>query len=232
MGDGNIYLLRGGRFDVLIDCGGNRDVRLLERNIRLAGSDPERVGQVWLTHSHSDHAGGAAAWQKRHPRTLCCLAAVAAKLMRQGNYRLVGTAAIGGSFEAPARLRPLQSGRLLRCGQHELTVVPLPGHAPDCLGYRGQVDGIDCLFSGDAIIGDQGKAKGVVGWLDGLWLSSVPTYVQTLQAVLARPPELLLPGHGYCQAGPAVRPSLKNCIARLRKVQAIPHAGTMFPFMG
>lgn len=231
-GDGNIYLLRGRGFDVLIDAGAG-SVLPLERNLRQLGDDPRRVREVWLTHLHSDHSGGAAVWQRRHGSAVR-LSARGAGCLRRGDLRLVGGLLAGArpTWTTPAKFLPLRPGQRLRCPPHELTAVPLPGHTPDCVGFRGRIDGLDVLFSGDAIIGDQPPALGVVGWLDGLWQSSVSTYVQTLRAVLAEPPELLLPGHGVGQAGPAVRRSLKNCLARLAKVQAIPHAHTMFPFMG
>ena len=90
--DCNIYLLKGESFDVLIDAGGNASVRKLERNVRLAGSDPDRVGEIWCTHSHLDHFVGAGHWIARHPRTRCRISHVAARFLRNGDERKPETA--------------------------------------------------------------------------------------------------------------------------------------------
>ncbi|GEM_PF-4471223 len=228
----NIWLLRGTEFDVLIDCGSESGNPLrLNRRLRAVGSARHRIGEIWLTHSHTDHSGGALRWQERYPRLRCRLAEIGCDFLQRGDLRLTGVAMDPHSrFIPPRRPIPVREGEVLLCPPWKLTVVALPGHAPDCVGYRGEVDGWDVMFTGDAIIGDQGKVRGNVGWLDGLWLSDAPLYERMLAAATRHPPEVMLPGHGVPHAGATVRRSLRNCLWRLKQVNAIPSAPSMFPF--
>ena len=64
--DANVYLLDGGGELALVDCGMGTELgreRVLER-IRMVGCDPADVQRLLLTHYHTDHAGGAAAYRE------------------------------------------------------------------------------------------------------------------------------------------------------------------------
>lgn len=229
-GGSNVFLIRGDRFDVLVDAGDGYPIRQLETNIRRAGGEPARVREIWVTHSHWDHLGNAAAWQRKYPRAVVRLSVQGVRYLKRKDYRLVGAPLDPAiTFEPPATVRPLRHGQALACPPHRLQVVHLPGHTPDCVGFRGTVDGLDVMFTGDAIIGDQGSARGVIGWLDGLWQSDAPIYEKTLRTVLRDPPQLILPGHGVPSYGLASRRSLRNCLWRIRKVLAIPNCPTTLP---
>ncbi len=229
-GGSNVFLIRGERFDVLVDAGDGFGIRELERNIRRAGSDPFRVREIWMTHSHWDHLGNAAAWQRKYPHVAVRLSWQGVRYLKKKDYRLVGVPLNPSiSFEPPGNVRPLRDGQALRCPPFEFRAVHLPGHTPDCVGFRGNVDGLDAMFTGDAIIGDQGPVRGVIGWLDGLWQSDIQTYERTIRAVLRNPPQLILPGHGVPSYGTAARRSLRNCLWRIRKILAIPHCPTTLP---
>lgn len=231
LGDANIFLLRGRQSSVLIDLGSGKCVSRLEANVAACGVPAQDIAQVWLTHLHCDHSGGVAAWQERRP-LVCRLSHVGCNMLGRGDLRLAGVPSIGPGYRPPTSLRPLRPGQKLRLPPWTLEVVPLPGHSADCVGFRGLIDGKDVLFSGDAIIGDQEGAKGVIGWLDILWMSNLTHYEQTIRAAIANPPQILIPGHGLTLKGPAVKASLRNCLRRLGWVRKIPQAGTMFPFMG
>lgn len=227
----NVFLIRGGRFDVLVDAGDGCPIRQLEDNVRRTGGNPQRVREIWLTHSHWDHLGNAVAWQRKYPHVKIRLAAEGVRYLRRADYRLVGALLNPSApFEPPGHVRPLRDGQVLRCPPLEFQAVSLPGHTPDCMGFRGRADGLDVMFTGDAIIGDQGPARGVIGWLDGLWQSDIRVYEKTVLGVLGHPPDLLLPGHGVPSYAAGARRSLRNCLWRIRKILAIPHGGTTLPF--
>ena len=229
--DCNIYLLRGDNYDVLIDCGMSADLAALEEHIRAAGSAPARVREIWLTHSHYDHFMRAAHWSMRYPDTVCRIVETAIAFFQQDNYRLVGHTVARKlvPVAVPPRLAPLRDGEELRCPPWTLRVEALPGHVPDQLGFRGSVGGHHTRFSGDAVIGDQNTIPGMIGWLDGLWLSDLRVYPATVRYLMAHPPELLLPGHGRPQAGAAAARSLEHCRERLERFAAFPDLAAMMP---
>jgi phosphoribosyl 1,2-cyclic phosphodiesterase len=77
---GNALLIQSSRTAVLVDAGFGP--RTLASRLRLAGVAPQTLGAILLTHEHSDHAVGAAAFAARHgvplvsdPRTLAAVLA-------------------------------------------------------------------------------------------------------------------------------------------------------------
>ncbi|MBI3831665.1 MAG: MBL fold metallo-hydrolase [Planctomycetes bacterium] len=228
----NVWLLKGRAFDVLVDSGMDADTKKLEACLRAAGHDPRRIREIWITHSHTDHIIGAVAWTKKYPRLRVRVPRMCYDYLKRGNYRLVGCGYDGNrsAFRAPARMTPFDPGAALACPPFRFKVVPLPGHIPDHVGFRARMHGLDVLFTGDAIIGDQGKAKGVVGWLDGFWLSNLRTYIQTMETIRKNPPDLFLAGHGVPHFGPSARRSIRNCELRLKQMAKIKALGTMVPF--
>jgi glyoxylase-like metal-dependent hydrolase (beta-lactamase superfamily II) len=230
VGDANIWLIRGEKFDVLVDVGGGPSLAPLEGRIRQAGGDPRRVREIWLTHSHYDHTCNAARWLAKYPRARCVMSATAAEFFRRRDLRLTGMAMFPGlKYQIPRRLSAVRTGNVLECPPYRFRAVELPGHTPDCVGFRGLIAGVDAMFTGDAIIGDQGAVRGSIGWLDGLWLSDVRVYQRTLQKVAGDPPGLILPGHGVPHYGPAAKRSLRNCVRRIGKLLAIPNLPSMMP---
>jgi glyoxylase-like metal-dependent hydrolase (beta-lactamase superfamily II) len=236
-GDCNVYLLKGDRFDVLIDGGGGPSLSQLQANIRLAGSKPSRIREIWLTHAHSDHFIGAGLWAKRYPQTICRISRVSIGLFRQKNYRFLGSffPPRPANFHLPKRLLPLQEGSVLRCPPFVFKVEETPGHVPDCLVFRGKMDGRNVIFSGDTVIGDQdfaghGQIKGMVGWVDGYWLSHMRDFRKSVARLNRESADLILPGHGNPQAGKAARQALKNCLGRLDRLIASPDVFNLGPY--
>lgn len=229
--DCNIYLLHGQDFDVLIDCGMGTDLTRLEQHILAAGSTPRRIHELWCTHSHYDHFMRAVHWVTRYPHVICRIAATAITFLQQGNYRLVSHTVADQlvAVPVPAQLVPLQHGMSLTCPPWTFQAVGLPGHVPDQIGFRGLVDGLDVLFSGDAALGDQNGIPGMIGWLDGLWLSDLGAYRRTLASLAAHPPALLLPGHGRPHAGVDAAHSLQHCQERIERFAAFPDLAYMMP---
>lgn len=77
---GNALLIQSSRAAVLVDAGFGP--RTLASRLRLAGVAPQTLGAILITHEHSDHASGAAAFAARHgiplisdPRTLAAVLA-------------------------------------------------------------------------------------------------------------------------------------------------------------
>ena len=65
--DAHCYLLDGGGEQVLVECGMGTETgfQRVTGNIRNAGFDPAAITRLFLTHHHTDHAGGAAVYCER-----------------------------------------------------------------------------------------------------------------------------------------------------------------------
>lgn len=193
--DANAYLLRGGEDAVLVDCGAGPGTEAVAANVHAAGIDPIFAREIVLTHLHTDHSGGAAAWQRAFGARVSCHPA-GAKALAAGDLRLVGRELHPEPIPyTPSRVdRILENGAPVRAGAWTLRALHTPGHTPDLLCLRGKVDGADILVSSDCAIGNQGEARGCVGWLDGLWRSNVYKYADTLPPI---PKARLTPGDQF-----------------------------------
>jgi phosphoribosyl 1,2-cyclic phosphodiesterase len=107
---GNAFVVEAsdgqGSIRVLIDDGFSP--RELERRLARAGVSIASLGAIFVTHEHSDHAGGVAAFSMR--RQLCV-------------YATCGTAAAAGFDRRVRQLRTIQAGIELQIGP--LTVLPI-----------------------------------------------------------------------------------------------------------
>jgi glyoxylase-like metal-dependent hydrolase (beta-lactamase superfamily II) len=157
-----------------------------ERILEEAQRRGWRIAQIWLTHAHFDHFGGAAAVADRSA------APVALHPADYPLWRFSGGAPIFGfpQFDpGPEPTIPLEHGMTLRLGDHEFEVRHTPGHTPGHVVIVGRKDGV--VFSGDLIF------QGGVGRTDlpgGDW----EALLQSIrQEILTLPDETkILSGHG------------------------------------
>lgn len=180
----NCYLVADPSTDeaVVIDPAWDGQLILEEANKR-----GWNIGQLWYTHAHFDHFGGAAEFCAAstnlpgialHPLDLDLW-------MNQGGAPYFGLTLECG----PRPDLELTHGQILRVGGESLKVFHTPGHTPGhCVFYSNKEN---VLFSGDLIF------KAEVGRTDlpgGDWetlVESIRTHVFTLPAETR-----ILPGHG------------------------------------
>src|SRR5262245_25991543 len=67
---GNATLIEGGGARILLDAGFS--CRGLVQRLRYVGVEPETVDAILITHEHSDHLGGAAAFAVAHGIPIYC----------------------------------------------------------------------------------------------------------------------------------------------------------------
>jgi glyoxylase-like metal-dependent hydrolase (beta-lactamase superfamily II) len=158
----NAFVVDTGQRIVMIDAGtgasrmfGDR-LGKLQANLRAAGYAPEQIDEIYLTHMHTDHAGGLTV----DGRALFPRAVVRADVREAGHYlsreKLAAAKDDKEDFEsAIAMLEPyVQSGRFKPFdGRSELAAgvraEPAPGHTPGHTVYVVESDGQKLVLWGD-----------------------------------------------------------------------------------
>jgi hydroxyacylglutathione hydrolase len=146
-----------------------------------------RIGQLWYTHAHFDHIGGAAAIAEAlNPRAI-----IALHPLDHALWQLQGGAPLFGMHidPGPEPTIDLAHGQVLRMGSSTFEVRHTPGHTPGhCIFYCMQAK---VLFSGDLIFqGGIGRTDLPGGDWDALEMS-----IQ--KQVYSLPDETrILSGHG------------------------------------
>jgi glyoxylase-like metal-dependent hydrolase (beta-lactamase superfamily II) len=233
-GDCNVYLVDGGSELALVDVGIGPDFDDVWANIARDGLDTGKLATVLMTHAHCDHMGGL-----RGLRALARVTVHAGTFAKQaagdlhphlGAGRFVKELGVAKARRTFRIDTVVGEGDTVQVGDLTLDVVELPGHTPCGLGYVLTQGRSKFLFSGDTAIGDQGRVKGCIGWLDMHWGSDLAVYAETLLRLSRRRIDVLLPGHGLPIVGrDEVVSSLRHCRERLRNFRRFPDLGSMLP---
>jgi glyoxylase-like metal-dependent hydrolase (beta-lactamase superfamily II) len=225
-GSGNVFLVGGNGDFALIDAGTAEGVPFVLENAASVGVNPRDIHCVVITHAHSDHFLGAPLLREKTGAKLAaapeCAKALsgidAAKLFLREDH----------GFKPFSTDLILDEGGTLTVGPYTFHAMMTPGHIPGSVTLFGEVSGKKCLFTGDSAIGDQAGMSGVVGWLDGHWQSNPKTMLKSLVRMRDCSADIMLPDHGFPIVGRRnVRKSLSHCIARVKKLLAIPSLGSM-----
>lgn len=147
-----------------------------------------RVGQIWLTHAHFDHLGGAAALADNAGQ----MVPVALHPADHPLWQVHGGGALFGITEfdpGPEPTVDLADGMQLQLGPVTFQVRHAPGHSPGHVMFHCQALG--ALFCGDLIFaGSVGRVDLPGGNMEQL-MASIRRHVLTLPDDTR-----LLPGHG------------------------------------
>ena len=139
--DCHVYLVDGGDALALVDSGVGGVVSLseMESNIRSHGFDPEDVETAFITHYHSDHAGGGHLIRDRWGARLA-VSSDAVAVLEAGDEEANGLAAAreAGIYPDDTRFHPtpiddsLSDGDVRRVGSATFEFMATPGH---CAGH-------------------------------------------------------------------------------------------------
>jgi glyoxylase-like metal-dependent hydrolase (beta-lactamase superfamily II) len=167
-GAGNWTYLITGRVPTLVDAG-TGDPRHLDA--LAAALDGATLAQVVVTHSHSDHAGGARAVEERHPGV---------RFLKMPWPERDPKWDVSWSF--------IEGGAVLEAGDTTLATIHTPGHAPDhlCLWHEQS----RTLFGGDLAV------KGSTVWIPTSLQGDLVEYLASLERIIELQPSRILPAHG------------------------------------
>lgn len=160
-GAANAYLLRSEGGPVLVECGPQACLPVLEQGLRERGVDPARIAHLFLTHIHLDHAGAAGAFARRgtmiHVHPVGAPHLVDPTKLIAGSRRVHGAAYdrfYGDPLPAPTdRVHAASSGAQAHLGDLVFEAIETPGHARHHLAWlvwRSNALPDAVLFTGDA----------------------------------------------------------------------------------
>lgn len=189
----------GRRPSVVVDPGPDHFAHLA----RVRSACPHGIAEIWITHGHQDHVGGAdrlAEWTGAPIRALS---------------RRISTT------------RPWRGGDSEQVNGISVTCIALPGHTSDSIGFLVPEDnGADgaMLFCGDTVLG---RGTTQIAWPDGnleQYLASLDTLDRLIEQKAVR---RLMPGHGPIIGDPATRIAgyRRHRLQRLDQVRAAYQAG-------
>jgi glyoxylase-like metal-dependent hydrolase (beta-lactamase superfamily II) len=149
----------------------------------LAATREERIAQIVITHTHSDHSSLAPLLHERTgARTYGEGPHRAARALHEGEASL--EAGADRQFAPDIRLR---DGDLIEGKDFALETIATPGHTANHLAFA--LKGSNILFSGDHVMA---WSTPIVAPPDG----SMGDYLASLEKLRGRPENTYLPGHG------------------------------------
>lgn len=156
--DCHVYLVETDAGHILIDSGVGLDNARIIDIIKEDGLDPKDVKHLFLTHSHADHAGGAAGLKKELGLKVY-IGKPEAHLLRESDLMDQGLdiAIIDGIYPSDYRFPNCDpdviftGGEKLTIGEWTITAILTPGHSTGCMCYLFETGNRKALFSGDVV---------------------------------------------------------------------------------
>jgi glyoxylase-like metal-dependent hydrolase (beta-lactamase superfamily II) len=198
----NVYLVQGPSGPALIDCGMSKNTEWITGQLAEINLDPTQLKELILTHSHSDHCGGAESLRNTVaiPISASRIESPYLKKKTRLPYQSLVQRLIFWISDLAAGIPPLPVDRTLEEGDRldylgGLEVLHTPGHTPGSISLLQREAGI--LICGDAVF-NQHPVTGAVGLRQPLKLATVdPDLAKgSIQEIAALDLELLCPGHG------------------------------------
>ena len=195
--DCHVYLIDGGEGLGLVDSGARMGLGAILDNVRSHGFDPARITHLLITHTHADHAGGAARLRDQLGLRVVCPRPEADFLARGDEQAIsLDRARENGFYPADYHMEPcvvdqaVQHDEPVTIGRHTLRTLIVPGHSEGPACYLLETGGKTILFSGDVVF-----SEGRIGLLNCRG-SSLEMYRATMRRLGGLGVDVLLPGHG------------------------------------
>ncbi len=195
--DCHVYLLAGSEGCIMIDTGVGLEVERIIGTIRADGLDPQTVRDVFITHVHSDHAGGSAELRGKLGARIY-VPKLGAHLLRTGDEEGLSLpiAKADGVYPEDYTFQPcepdseLAGGEEFTFGDISLRTIHTPGHSADSICYLAETGGKRILFSGDVVL-----HEGLLLFLNCPG-STMEGYRGSMTKLGGLDINMLMPGHG------------------------------------
>lgn len=194
--DCHVWALRAPGGAILIDAGSGRANETLLDNLEQ-DFGTRQIAAILLTHSHPDHAVGAASLREL---TRCAVWAPepARRLIEEADEEGSGLARARqvGFYPPDLHMRPCPVERSFAHGErfqvagHGFEALHVRGHSQDSFCLLTELDGVRALFSGDVVF-----YGGLLGLINAPG-STLEGYRADLPRLEGLGVEALLPGHG------------------------------------
>jgi hydroxyacylglutathione hydrolase len=194
--DCHVYLFDAGGTFVVFDAGTGRGTEKMLSVCQQDGLDLAKIDYLYLTHAHSDHAGGAAHLRERTGLSVYAGPSTA-KIVSTGDEDAVclPAAKAAGSYPANYVYRPcpvervLEAGEVVEVGSLKIEAITTPGHSHDHYCYLVTTPEKRYLIAGDAIF-FRGRII-----LQNTYDCNVPDTIASIQRLAEHEFEALLPAH-------------------------------------
>ena len=190
----------GGRSVALVDCGNDKEAKLVVAELARRNAGPEDVKAIFLTHGHGDHTGGC----RRFPRAEVMAVApdVGLAAGTEPGHGLLSRFFRNGPDKAVKVTHVVQDGDTVHVGDLAVRVFAIPGHTAGSAAY---------LAGGVLYLGDSAtdRKDGTLGGAPGVFSDSPEQNRASLRALWRRlqqeklDVEVLAPAHSAPQRGTA-----------------------------
>ena len=199
----NTYCLDTKEGLVLIDAGFSEKQYQIMREQRIAdGHEKKKMKDVFITHSHFDHAGNG--WILQKERARICMSTEDADAVSKADERVLGEL-FGRKFRSFTPDVCVKDGQQFYYGNAYITVLAHPGHTEGTISLLAEIAGKKILFTGDLFILQPctplDELQVEIGWNGGPDFNAVKN-METLRKLCELPPvDLVAPGHGSIYFG-------------------------------
>lgn len=193
--DCNVYLVDGGDDAALIDCGVGIDTDRIVANIQ-EHLNFEKISKVLITHTHADHSGGAADFQRLGKKVL--VSRTESDMLSHNKddveeaFRLAKNAEAYPKnynyiFFEPDKI--IEDRQKIKVGKYEITPILLKGHSPGLLCYFLKTADRNVLFTSDQVF-----INGAIGLLNCPG-SELNEYRKCIEKLADLQVDAMFPGH-------------------------------------
>jgi metallo-beta-lactamase class B len=183
--DATAYLVIGGEYSILIDCGTPEGYDRLIENIKKCGEDPSNIKYIFGTHGHYDHVGAARLFKENYGCQVYLHEKDVKRVEEGDSVKTSASLLYGKEFSSFKVDKVLKGGESFEFGDITLEVIHTPGHTPGSVCYVLNLSRLKVLIAADTLYG------GFSNKID----SEEEAWKQSLKLLCERSFDLMVVGH-------------------------------------